>query len=195
MARFVAVSESVVLLLGAVVCTSDNSLAGPPSTSFSQLQLVPSVEAPLFGMWNRLNRDAEHEVMHFWVEGSTWAGRYDKHPEPGLGFPNPPEGTSGDFRGADATNFVCEPTFPFYPCQNVVKVVEGTTQYKPPQGSPFEVLERHIVVREANGQEVMWQYWVSPGNFICPWYRSFDEALAAKPSPPNGDCIFAVKAR
>ena len=193
MARFVAVSDSVVLLLGAVVCTSDYSLACLPSTSFSQLQLVPSVEAPLFGMWNRLNGNVEHEIMHFWVEGSTWTGRYDKHPEPDLGFPNPPEGTSGDFRGGDATNFVCEPTFPFYPCQNVVKVVEGTTQYKPPQGSPFEVLERHIVVREANGQEVMWQYWVSPGNFICPWYRSFDEALAAKPFPPNGDCIFRVK--
>ena len=155
--------------------------------------VVPSVEAPLFGMWNRLNANVEHEVMHFWVEGSTWAGRYDKHPEPGLGFPNPPEGTSGDFRGADATNFVCEPTFPFYPCQNVVKVVEGTTQYKPPRGSPFEVLERHIVVREANGQEVMWQYWVRPGNLICPWYRSFDEALAAKPFRPNGDCIVPVQ--
>src|SRR5204863_6633017 len=49
--------------------------------------VVPSVEAPLFGMWNRLNANVEHEVMHFWVEGSTWAGCYDKHPEPGLGFP------------------------------------------------------------------------------------------------------------
>ena len=197
MARFVAVSESVVLLLGAALCTSDYSLACLPS-SFSQLQLAPPVGAPLLGMWNRLNAGTpsrlEHEVMHFWVEGSTWAGGYEKHPEPDLGFQNPPEGTSADFRGADAASFVCEPTFPFYPCQNVVKVVEGTTQYKPPHGLPFEVLQRHIVVREDNGQEVMWQYWVSSGNFACPWYRTFDEALAANPFPAHFDCIFPVTA-
>lgn len=83
-----------------------------PSWSVSA-DLVPSDEAPLFGMWNRLNANVEHEVIHFWVEGSTWAGRYDKHPEPGLGFPNPPEGTSGDFRGSTLQTLCASPRSPY----------------------------------------------------------------------------------
>jgi len=130
--------------------------------------------------------------MHFWMEADTWAGRYDKHPEPALGFPNPPDRTFGIFTGAIDPNFVCQPTFPFYPCQDVVQVVEGTTTYHPPGRPPFEVLVQHIVVGESNGHEVMWQYWVSPGNFVCPWYRDFEEALAANPFPARQDCIFGV---
>jgi len=120
--------------------------------------------------------------MQFHVEGNTWAGRYDKHPEPGLGFRSPPDGTFGIFTGVDATNFVCQPRFPFYPCQNVVEVVEGTTQYHPPDGPPFDVHEQQIVLRDASGHEVLWKYWVNPGNFLCPWYRDFEEALANNPS-------------
>ena len=197
MIRFVAVSGSVVLLFGAIACTSDYSRLPTVPPSLSQLQLAPPVGQALFGEWSRLNTggnpsSSEHEVLRFWVEGNTWVGRYDKHPEPGLGFPNPPQGTFGVFTGAEATSFVCQPTFPFYPCQNVVEVVEGTTQYNPPNQPPFEVLQQHIVVRNENGQEVMWQYWVSPGNFACPWYRTFDEALAANPFPAHGDCVFPV---
>src|SRR2546421_283968 len=44
----------------------------------------------------------------------------------------------------------------------------------------------------ASEHEVMWQYWISPGNFACPWYRTFDEALAANPFPTHGDCVFPV---
>lgn len=187
MSRFLAISAGVVLFLGA-------------QPSFPQLLPDPPPEQPLFGEWSRLNTGpnggnpsiAEHEVMHFRVEGNTWAGRYDKHPEPGLGFPNPPDRTSGVFIGAVANDFVCRPAFPFYPCQNVLQVIEGTTRYSPPTGLPFDVLEQHIVVRQENGQEVMWQYWVSPGNFACPWYRTFLEALDANPFPTHGDCIFPI---
>ena len=71
---------------------------------------TPPVGQPLFGEWHRLNSTgsppaaSEHEVMHFGVEGTTWAGRYDKHPEPALGFANPPEGRYGVFIGADAAS-------------------------------------------------------------------------------------------
>jgi hypothetical protein len=195
MTRLVTLPVSAVLLLSTVAYTSADSPV--------QIQLAPPVEQPLFDEWNRLNVGAtggnpaiaEHEVMHFWVEGNTWAGRYDKHPEPGLGFPNPPDRTYGIFTGADATSFVCHPTFPFYPCQNVVEVVEGTTRYYPPNRPPFEVHEQDIVLRDANGHEVMWLYWVNPGNFVCPWFRTFDEALAANPFPAHGDCVFQVTSR
>jgi len=182
LANYVGVS-ALLLLLGS---TAQAQAAAPP------------VGQPLFGEWDRLNSigsppaASEHEVMHFGVEGNTWAGRYDKHPEPALGFANPPEGRYGVFIGAEATSFVCQPAFPFYPCQNVLEVVEGTTRYYPPHQPPFDVRQQTIVVRDENGQEVMWQYWISPGNFACPWYRTFDEALAANPFPTHGDCVFPV---
>jgi hypothetical protein len=185
MTRFVALSGSVLLF----------------SSVFGwSLELAAPVEQPLSGE-SRLNtRDAganplnsEHEIMHFWVEAEAWSGRYDKHPEPTLGFPNPPDGTFGMFTGAVATNFVCQPTFPFYPCHDVVQVVEGTTRYSPPGRPPFDIHQQHIVVRERNGHEVMWQHFVSPGNFACPWYRDFKEALAANHSTAHGDCIFQVR--
>ena len=40
------------------------------------------------------------------------------------------------------------------------------------------VHEQQIVVRYAGGHEVLWKYWVSPGDFVCHWYRDFAEALA-----------------
>jgi hypothetical protein len=186
MTKFVALSGSVVLFLCVLGWSSE--LASP-------------VEEPLFGEWNRLNTrhpggdpsNSEHEVMRFWVEAEAWSGRYEKHPEPALGFPNPPDGTFGIFTGALATNFVCQPTFPFYPCHDVVQVIEGTTRYSPAGRPPFDIRQQHIVVRERDGHEVMWQYFVSPGNFACPWYRAFEEALAATPLTAHGDCIFQVR--
>jgi len=188
MARFVALSGSVVLFLSVVGWSSE--LASP-------------VSEPLFGEWNRLNTryaggnpsNSEHELMHFWVEAQVWSGSYEKHPEPALGFPNPPDGTFGIFTGTVATNFVCQPAFPFYPCQDVVQVVEGMTRYSPLGRPPFDIHQQHIIVRERNGHEVMWQYFVSPGNFVCPWYRDFEEALAAAPSTAHGDCIFQVRSQ
>ncbi len=163
------------------------------------LQSASPAEQALFGEWNRLNTsyvgvnppNSEHEVMRFRIEANAWAGRYDKHPEPILGF-RPQDGTFGNFTGTVATNFVCQPTFPFYPCQDVVQVVEGTTRYYPPGRPPLDVYQQHIVERGADGREVMWQYWVSPGNFACPWYRDFEEALTANPFPSHGDCIRPV---
>ena len=174
---------------------------GPPAGMRVSMKVAPPVEEPLFGEWNRLNTrqaggnpsNSEHEVMRFWVEAEAWSGRYEKHPEPTLGFPNPPDGTFGIFTGAVATNFVCQPTFPFYPCQDVVQVIEGTTRYSPAGRPPFDIHQQHIVVRERNGHEVMWQYFVSPGNFACPWYRDFEEALAATRLTAHGDCIFQVR--
>ncbi len=165
-------------------------------------EVATPVEESLFGEWNRLNNrypggnpsNSEHEVMHFWVEAKSWSGHYGKYPEPTLGFPTPPDGTFGVFTGAVATNFVCQRTFPFYPCQDVVQVVEGTTRYSPPGRLPFVVHQQNIVVREPNGHEVMWQYFINPGNFACPWYRDFEEALAANPSSmAHQDCIFQVR--
>jgi hypothetical protein len=160
---FAALCGNILLFFSALGWSSE--LAAPPEESLS-------------GEWSRLNAPpggtpsaSEHEIVHFWVEAKAWSGHYDKYPEPALGFSNPPDGTVGVFNGAVAINFVCQPTFPFYPCQDVVQVVEGTMRYSPTGRPPYEVHQQNIVVRQDNGHEVMWQYFVSPGNFACPWYR------------------------
>jgi len=143
MSKLVGLSGSLVLLL---------SLSGwsPP--------LAPAVDEPVFGEWHRLNTrnsggnpaSSEHEVMHFWAETAGWVGRYEKRAEATLGFRNPPDGTVGIFAGAVATKFVCQPAFPFYPCQDVVQVVEGTTRYSPPREAA--VRGTPAAHRRANGR-------------------------------------------
>ena len=193
LARLVPRAFFSFILVSVVACTSDDSRL---PTALPQFQSTAPVEEPLFGIWHRIaaGGDAahsEHTVWNFHIQGSTWVGRYDKRPEPGLGFRTPPEGDFGDFTGVDAANFVCQPAFPFYPCQDVVAVVEGTVHYQLPGVFSFEVLEQEIVLRDASGHEVLWEYWVQPGNFACPWYRTFDEALANNPTFRQ-DCIFPI---
>jgi hypothetical protein len=196
MSRFVAFARSVIVL-SVVACSSGDSRLPTTPPRFAQLELVPRVGEPLFGDWHRLNTagepaTSEHLIWHFRIEANIWDGRFDKHPEPRLGFPNPPNGDFGIFTGVEkTTGFVCRPAFPFYPCQDVVAVVEGTTLYHPASG-PLQVFEQQIVVRDASGHEVLWEYWISPGNFVCPWYRTFDAALASNPFPAHQDCIFPV---
>jgi len=185
-----------VILFSVLGCTPGDSNFPTAPPRFAQLQSSAPVQEPLFGYWHRIaaGGDAahsEHSVWNFVIQRNTWDGRYDKRPEPGLGFPSPPLGDFGTFQGVEATNFVCQPTFPFYPCQDVVAVVEGTVHYQFRDQWDFEVLEQEIIVRDASGHEMLWEYWVQPGNFVCPWYRSFDEALAANPSF-HQDCIFPV---
>ena len=50
-------------------------------------------------------------------------------------------------------------------------------------GKPFHVLADYVVT-DVDGQAILYQSWV--GIFVCPWFRTWDEALEADPS-----CVFA----
>jgi hypothetical protein len=59
----------------------------------------------------------------------------------------------------------------------------------------FSVLE-DLVVAQSGARQVLYVYWV--GLFYCPWFRTFDEAVAANPLPlpfngiwPPQDCVGA----
>jgi hypothetical protein len=64
-------------------------------------------------------------------------------------------------------------------------------------GSTFAALQE-LIVTSGGGTQVLWVRWVRFG-FACPWFPTFDQALAANPFPlpfngvdwPEDDCIVA----
>jgi hypothetical protein len=167
------------------------------------------LSAPLAGQWNRLSADRshpapEHELLscvqnngaQAGTSSNTWFCHYSKLPEPTLNFYW--NNNQGFFSGIDITgSWTCPAWFPTGTCPNVVQVVEGTmTFFQPSLHPPFPVLE-DLVVTQAGAQQVLYVQWVNFG-FACPWYRTFDEALAANPLPlpfngtwPSQSCVFA----
>jgi hypothetical protein len=166
----------------------------------------------LGGMWHRLNPQQsqsnpapEHErltchrsdesVVAQSLVGPAWVCRYNKLPEPALNFAW--NTTTGRFRGADVTTtWTCPAWFPANVCQNVTQVVEGDFDFSLAGGGGFSVLV-DMVVTQTGADQVLYNYWVNL--FVCPWFRSFEQALAANPFPlpfdgvngPAGDCIGA----
>jgi len=172
---------------------------------FSLVFLVaPSAEADfgsgLRGKWDRLNPDQGNPTPEHEVLGCGGGNRvycvYDKWPAPFLGFETPPDETHGIFLGEEIISWECPGWFPGEICDSTTFVAGGVMRYYLPDGSRFSV-DQNMIVTKLNGKEVLYMYWVD--SFICPWYRSFREALAANPFPlpfdgahwPEVDCIFA----
>jgi hypothetical protein len=161
--------------------------------------------SPLAGEWHRLNSanaartGPEHELLRCVQNAGTldpWRCRYSKAPEPTLNFAW--NNNYGVLTGRDITaTWSCPSWFPAGVCSNVVGVIEGTMTFIDPDTNqtPFSVLEDLVVTQSAGGQ-VLYNYWVD--QFVCPWFRSLDEALAANPIPlpfdgtfPQQDCVAA----
>lgn len=155
----------------------------------------------LVGVWDRLNPDQgnpspEHEVLRC-GGNDFWHCIYDKHPEPRLGFQQPSDSTSGLFLGKEITSQWNSPGwFPNDITENYTFVVGGAMTYTYPDGS-IATINQDLIVTNMDGQAILYVFW-SDMNFACPWFRSFDEALAANPFPvpfngedwPEMDCIF-----
>ena len=168
----------LIVLVGALVAVAPAAAGG---------------KRPLAGRWHRLNPDLsnptpEHEVLKCKGKGS-WKCRYDKRPERKLGFEHPPDSTSGRFKGEDITSgWACPFWFPAGVCTDVVYVVRGEMLFSPSEGPDFTITQE-LVVTESGGDQILYVYWVD--QFVCPWFRSFDDALAANPLPsPTQDCTF-----
>jgi hypothetical protein len=170
------------------------------SLSF-QMPAAPEPGAvSLVGAWDRLNPNQgnpspEHEVLRCGGNAGVFCV-YDKHPEPLLNFVNPPDSTMGFFRGQGVTaSWSCSAGFPSEVCENIAFVASGEATYYAPDGSQ-QVLSEDLVVSSVHGQSVLYMYFKDWG-VACPWFRSFDAALAANPFPlpyngtdgPGQDCI------
>jgi hypothetical protein len=162
--------------------------------------------SPLTGEWNRLSVDRshpapEHELLRCVENSGTssdpWFCRYSKAPEPTLNFSW--NNNHGSFQGHDVTSsWICPAWFPNGVCPNVVSVVEGTMMFIDPDTHrpPLLVLQDLVVVQSPAGER-LYNYWVN--RFVCPWFRTFAEAIAANPLTlpfdgnfPPQDCVNAA---
>src|SRR5262245_20001860 len=164
--------------------------------------------APLAGQWNRLSVDQshpapEHELLYCAQFNSdeavstanSWFCSYHKRREPTLNLYW--HDNHGVMSGKDITaTWTCPSQFPPV-CSDVVQVVEGTfTYFQFSSGQPpSQVLEDLVVTQTSSGQR-LYVYFVN--RFVCPWFRTFGEALAANPLPlpfngtwPPQDCTLA----
>jgi hypothetical protein len=181
------------------------SLAGVLGALFLVLQAPLPAAAQrhvnLAGRWDRLNPDQgnptpEHEVLS--CGGNARPNCvYNKQPEPRLGFENSPDSTFGHFRGEEVTTgWICPDWFPSGVCDHTEFVASGVMDLVLSDGSEVAI-NQELIVTGMDGQEVLYVYWVDQ-QFVCPWFRSFQEALAANPFPtpfngqdwPAGDCRF-----
>lgn len=148
------------------------------------LMVLAVAVAPVFaasrGEWHRNNYGSGHERLVCREATPSWTCVYDNVPEPGLEWGD----TVGYFTGHNVTNSWSCPTW-FDPsvCDNVVAVYRGLATYTARGNQPVQFLQEYIVTT-VGGQEILQQYFVD--RFYCPWFRTYEEALAA-----DYNCTFA----
>jgi hypothetical protein len=141
------------------------------------LAMAPVAAAtPDRGEWHRNNYNAGEEQLFCLEASPSWTCNYQV-----------PDG-AGWFSGRDVTeSWTCPGWFPSTICDNVTGVYHGAAVYVPvgsaDPGAAARVSQDYVVT-EVDGQEVLQLYWVD--RFVCPWYRTYAEALAA-----DFECVFA----
>jgi hypothetical protein len=132
------------------------------------------------GYWHRNNYGTEHERLTCREAVASWTCFYDKVPEEGFSW----DDRTGRFTGRNVTeSWSCPTWFDSTVCDNVVAVYRGIETFTGGGQHPITAVQEYVVT-EVNGQAILYVYWVD--SFYCPWFRTFDEALAA-----DYNCTFA----
>lgn len=159
--------------------------------SFLDEEIEGQVNTTLAGVWHRLavhqtTRALQHQVLE--CGGSElWTCIFYIQPEPDLGF----ELTSlgAEFQGSVIPEWNCPNWLPVAICNNAVFVAGGKSIFDNKSGDPPLKADIEYIITEIDGKQTLYEYWVK--RFTCPWYRTFDETLAANPSPYHDDCLQA----
>ena len=170
---------TIILALFALLLTAAPAAAAPPHLE----------------TWHRLNPDIdgpapEHERLQC-LPGVQWVCRYDKVPEAGdFNW----DRTIAMFQGRDITDIAeCptpeEPWFPQEICDGAIQVIAGTAHFSVADGGAFRTGQA-LIFTDGDGIAPLYVYWIDNG-FVCPWYESFADALAANPDFSADDCIVA----
>jgi hypothetical protein len=120
------------------------------------------------GEWHRNNYNQGEEQLSCREAAPSWTCTYLI-----------PDGT-GWFSGQNVTDsWTCPEWSPSTICDNVTAVYRGRFLVVPAGGaaSPPSLVSQDYVITDVDGQAVLQLYWVD--QFVCPWYRTFDEALTA----------------
>jgi hypothetical protein len=120
------------------------------------------------GEWHRNNYNVGEELLTCREGTASWTCTYLV-----------PNGT-GWFSGRNVSDsWTCPEWFPSTICDNVVAVYHGRAVYVPVGGTssgPTFLVNEDYVITNIDGQPVLQLYWVD--RFVCPWYRTFEQALA-----------------
>jgi hypothetical protein len=164
----------LIALLGILVLVAPASAAPPHRETWHRLNPATEESAP------------EHERLQC-LPGVQWVCRYDKLPDPGLHW----DRTIGIFHGRDFafTQDDCPDWFPTEICEAAEQVIVGRITYVLAGGGTFRT-GHALIFTDGLDVAPLYVYWFDAG-FVCPWYESFEDALAANPTGTETDCIFA----
>jgi hypothetical protein len=153
------------------------SAASATPTAASSLGPTASAVATGLGEWHRNNYNAGRERLTCREGAPSWTCTYEI-----------PDGTGSFVGQAVAGSWTCPEWFPSAICDNVTTVYRGVfvcclpAEGQPSAATPNTVSQEYVITKVA-GREVLQLYWVD--QFVCPWYRTVDEALAA-----DYKCVF-----
>ena len=156
---------------------------------FALLVLAAPVSAapPHLETWHRLNpatddSAAEHERLQC-LPGVQWVCRYDKLREPGdFNW----DRTIAMFHGRDITGDLDCPEW-FEVCDEAEQVIAGWATFSLFDGGAFKTGQA-LVFTDGEGIAPLYVYWID-FEFACPWYESWDLALAANMDGSADDCF------
>ena len=132
-----------------------------------------SATAAPAGSWHRNNYGVEHERLTCREAIPSLSCSYDKVPEAGFSW----DDRTAHFTGRNITgSWSCPTWFDSTVCDNVVAVYRGKSTFTGGGQHPITATQEYIIT-EVDGEEILQVYWVD--SFYCPWFRTFDEALAA----------------
>ena len=154
---------------------------------------TPDLNTLFAGLWHNLAYNSStsmgsHQLIDC-EEGEMWTCITSTRSEAELGFTAP--GLFGVFEGEFIPDWNCPNWLPEAICRSAIVVIGGTTHFQS-GGGEGPGLRRDIeyIVVEIGGSQFLYEHWVNL--FACPWFRSFDEALAANPFPYDiPDCLQA----
>ena len=185
------VAALVVLLLVLSGANAQASASGRSTVAAARAQLATFAASDVgsgeigVGIWHRYSPGAsasqsEHERMVCVPvrEGVVMSCHYDKAREQELGYHW--DDNQGYFQGADVTDSWSAPGwFPAGISGSVTRVVEGQFVYvNPGVHAPFFV-NTDLVFTGSGPTARMYVYWIN--QFVCPWFKTFEQALAANP--------------
>lgn len=156
------------------------------------LALPASAAPPHLETWHRLNPftdegPPEHERLQC-LPGVQWVCRYDKVPEPELGFNW--DRNIGMFHGRDVTaSWECPEWFPEEICGGTEQVIGGVIVFNAAAGGGALRTGYELIFTSGDGIAPLYIHWPD-GGFVCAWYGSLADAIAANPDA-SADCTFA----
>lgn len=144
---------------------------------------APASAQPQVMTWHRLNpgvdenaATSEHERFEC-ITGVEWVCRYDKVADEGFSWNR----TIGTFHGREVTDsWECPEWFAAELCSGTEQVISGQIVFVRGGGPALRVTNDLILTDGSGDLAPLYIYWPG-GGFVCPWYGTFEEALAANP--------------